>query len=100
MATGGTGEVAAHGKVVMGGLEKAVKNLNNIKKAYASLSVMHSEKLHVDPDNFRVGVKLLADCVTVCVAMKFGPSVFTPDVQEVWQKFLDVVVSALGRQYH
>ncbi|KAI4900630.1 hypothetical protein NFI96_029200 [Prochilodus magdalenae] len=92
----GNPKVAAHGKTVMGGLERAVKNLDNIKAAYAQLSVMHSEKLHVDPDNFRI----LADCVTVCVAMKFGPSVFTADVQEAWQKFLAVVASALGRQYH
>ncbi|XP_072532669.1 hemoglobin subunit beta-like [Salminus brasiliensis] len=92
----GNPKVAAHGKVVMGGLERAIKNMDNIKAAYASLSVMHSEKLHVDPDNFR----LLGDCITVCVAMKFGPSVFTADVQEAWQKFLAVVASALGRQYH
>ncbi|KAI4903384.1 hypothetical protein NFI96_010788 [Prochilodus magdalenae] len=92
----GNSKVAAHGKTVMGGLERAVKNLDNIKAEYASLSIMHSEKLHVDPDNFRI----LADCVTVCVAMKFGPSVFTADVQEAWQKFLAVVASALGRQYH
>ncbi|XP_036422743.1 hemoglobin subunit beta-like [Colossoma macropomum] len=92
----GNPKVANHGKTVMGGLERAVKNLDNIKAVYASLSVMHSEKLHVDPDNFR----LLADCITVCVAMKFGPSAFTPEVQEAWQKFLAVVASALGRQYH
>ncbi|KAL7830711.1 hypothetical protein SRHO_G00318380 [Serrasalmus rhombeus] len=92
----GNPKVAAHGKTVMGGLDRAVKNLDNIKAAYAQLSVLHSEKLHVDPDNFR----LLADCITVCAAMKFGPSVFTADVQEAWQKFLCVVASALSRQYH
>ncbi|KAF7225644.1 hemoglobin subunit beta-A [Nothobranchius furzeri] len=92
----GNPKVANHGKTVMGGLESAVKNLDNIKNTYAKLSVMHSEKLHVDPDNFRV----LAECITVCVAAKFGPSVFTAGVQEAWQKFLAVVVSALGRQYH
>ncbi|XP_047428233.1 hemoglobin subunit beta-A-like [Mugil cephalus] len=92
----GNPKVAQHGKTVMGGLENAVKNLDNIKSAYAKLSVMHSEKLHVDPDNFRV----LAEIISVCVAAKFGPSVFTADVQEAWQKFLAVVVSALGRQYH
>ncbi|XP_028310220.1 hemoglobin subunit beta-1 [Gouania willdenowi] len=89
-------KVAAHGKVVMGGLENAVQNMDSIKTAYAKLSVMHSEKLHVDPENFR----LLAECITICVAAKFGSSVFTPSVQETWQKFLAVVVSALGRQYH
>ncbi|KAG7459453.1 hypothetical protein MATL_G00210740 [Megalops atlanticus] len=92
----GNPKVAAHGKIVMGGLERAIKNMDNIKDAYKDLSVMHSEKLHVDPDNFR----LLAECITVCVAAKFGPSVFTADVQEAWQKFLAVVASALGRQYH
>ncbi|XP_026229074.1 hemoglobin subunit beta-1 [Anabas testudineus] len=95
-AIAGNPKVCEHGKTVMGGLESAVKNLDNIKNTYAKLSVMHSEKLHVDPDNFR----LLAECITVCCAMKFGPSVFTPEVQEAWQKFLAVVVSALGRQYH
>ncbi|XP_029913532.1 hemoglobin subunit beta-like [Myripristis murdjan] len=92
----GNAKVSTHGKTVMGGLDRAVKNLDDIKNAYKALSVMHSEKLHVDPDNFR----LLGDVATVCVAAKFGPSVFTPDVQEAWQKFLSVVVSALGRQYH
>ncbi|XP_014194761.2 hemoglobin subunit beta-A [Haplochromis burtoni] len=92
----GNPKVAQHGRTVMGGLENAVKNLDNIKQTYANLSVMHSEKLHVDPDNFRV----LAECISLCVAAKFGPSVFTAEVQEAWQKFLCVVVSALGRQYH
>uniref|UniRef100_A0A1A8N0S6 Globin domain-containing protein n=2 Tax=Nothobranchius TaxID=28779 RepID=A0A1A8N0S6_9TELE len=92
----GNPKVANHGKTVMGGLESAVKNMDNVKNTYAKLSVMHSEKLHVDPDNFR----LLAECISVCVAAKFGPSVFTAGFQEAWQKFLAVVVSALGRQYH
>lgn len=50
----GNPKVAAHGKTVMGGLELAIKNMDNIKGAYAKLSQMHSEKIHVDPDNFRV----------------------------------------------
>ncbi|XP_018610021.1 hemoglobin subunit beta-like [Scleropages formosus] len=92
----GNAKVANHGKVVMGGLDRAIKNMDNIKGVYKDLSVMHSEKLHVDPDNFR----LLSDCITVVVAEKFGPHVFTPEVQEAWQKFLNVVASALSRQYH
>lgn len=44
--------------------------------------------------------QLLADCITVCVAAKLGPAVFSADIQEAFQKFLAVVVSALGRQYH
>lgn len=50
----GNVQVVIHGKLIMNGLDRAVKNLDNIKQVYAPLSVMHSEKLHVDPDNFRV----------------------------------------------
>ncbi|KAL7830723.1 hypothetical protein SRHO_G00318500 [Serrasalmus rhombeus] len=87
--------VAAHGTVVLHGLDKAVKNMDNIKATYAELSVLHSEKLHVDPDNFR----LLADCLTIVVAARLG-SGFTADVQAAFQKFLAVVISALTKQYH
>ncbi|KAL6457316.1 hypothetical protein MHYP_G00342790 [Metynnis hypsauchen] len=86
--------VAAHGAVVLRGLDKAVKNMDNIKTAYAELSVLHSEKLQVDPDNFR----LLADCLTIVVAAKLG-SGFTADVQAAFQKFLAVVTAALRKQY-
>ncbi|XP_048026543.1 hemoglobin beta embryonic-2 [Megalobrama amblycephala] len=87
--------VAAHGTVVLHGLDKAMKNMDDIKNAYTDLSVLHSEKLHVDPDNFR----LLGDCLTIVIAANMGTS-FTADVQAAWQKFLAVVVSALRRQYH
>ncbi|KAG7491835.1 hypothetical protein MATL_G00008390 [Megalops atlanticus] len=86
--------VAAHGTVVLHGLDRAMKNMDDIKATYADLSVLHSEKLHVDPDNFR----LLADCLTIVIAGQMG-NAFTPDVQAAWQKFLAVVVSALCRQY-
>uniref|UniRef100_A0A8C2HAC2 Hemoglobin beta embryonic-2 n=1 Tax=Cyprinus carpio TaxID=7962 RepID=A0A8C2HAC2_CYPCA len=88
-------KVAAHGVVVLHGLDRAMKNMDDIKNTYAELSVLHSEKLHVDPDNFR----LLADCLTIVIAANMGTS-FTADVQAAWQKFLAVVVSALRRQYH
>ncbi|KAM9493932.1 hemoglobin subunit beta-like [Clarias gariepinus] len=94
-AIAGNPNVAAHGLTVMRGLEKAVKNLDNIKGTYAELSVLHSEKLHVDPDNFR----LLADCITIVVASTLGAG-FTAEVQAALQKFLAVGVSALGKQYH
>ncbi|XP_060753509.1 hemoglobin subunit beta-like [Tachysurus vachellii] len=92
----GNPKVAAHGKVVIQGLEKGVKNLDNVKGVYAKLSELHSETLHVDPSNFT----LLANCLTVCLAAKLGPSAFTPEVHETWQKFLNVVVDALCKQYH
>uniref|UniRef100_A0A3B1J6L8 Globin domain-containing protein n=1 Tax=Astyanax mexicanus TaxID=7994 RepID=A0A3B1J6L8_ASTMX len=52
--------VAAHGVVVLHGLDRAVKNMDNIKATYAELSVLHSEKLHVDPDNFRVTLTIFS----------------------------------------
>ncbi|XP_038559132.1 hemoglobin subunit beta-2-like [Micropterus salmoides] len=88
-------QVAAHGKTILHGLDRAVKNMDNIKATYAELSVLHSEKLHVDPDNFR----LLSDCLTVVVASVMGKE-FTSEVQAAFQKFLAVVVSSLGKQYH
>ncbi|XP_077481225.1 hemoglobin subunit beta-1-like [Stigmatopora argus] len=88
-------QIAAHGTKILHGLDRALKNMDSIKETYAELSILHSEKLHVDPDNF----KLLADCLTIVIAAKMGSS-FNPDIQASWQKFLSVVVSALGRQYH
>ncbi|XP_028331575.1 hemoglobin subunit beta-1-like [Gouania willdenowi] len=86
--------IAAHGVKILHGLDRALKNMDNIKETYAELSVLHSEKLHVDPDNF----KLLSDVLTIVIAAKLGTD-FTPEVQATFQKFLAVVVSALGKQY-
>ena len=55
-------KIANHGKVVLHGLDRAVKNMDNIKTEYAELSVLHSEKLHVDPDNFRVSLLKQGTC--------------------------------------
>uniref|UniRef100_I3KUU6 Globin domain-containing protein n=1 Tax=Oreochromis niloticus TaxID=8128 RepID=I3KUU6_ORENI len=88
-------KVAAHGKVVMQGLEKAVKNMDNIKATFTELSTLHSEKLQVDPDNFM----LLGDCLAIVVASQLGED-FTPEVHAAFQKFLAVVVSSLRRQYY
>uniref|UniRef100_A0A672K8B0 Hemoglobin beta embryonic-2 n=1 Tax=Sinocyclocheilus grahami TaxID=75366 RepID=A0A672K8B0_SINGR len=75
---------------------EAIMSNPKVANTYAELSVLHSEKLHEDPDNFRV---FLADCLTIVIAATMGTS-FTADVQAAWQKFLAVVVSALRRQYH
>ncbi|XP_044036530.1 hemoglobin subunit beta-1-like [Siniperca chuatsi] len=88
-------KVAAHGKVVLKALDEAVKNIDNIRGTYAALSRMHCEKLHVDPDNFR----LLADCITIAVACKLR-SAFNPQAQATWQKFLSAVVEAMSSQYY
>lgn len=43
--------------------------------------------------------QLLSDCLTIVIAGKLG-SKFTAEYQATLQKFLAVVVSALGKQYH
>ncbi|XP_029945161.1 hemoglobin subunit beta-like [Salarias fasciatus] len=88
-------KVAAHGRVVLQGLVQAVSNMDNIKAAFADLSVLHSEKLHVDPGNF----KLLGDCLTIVIASQLGKD-FTAEVQQAFQKFLNVVVASLQKQYY
>ncbi|CAL8265309.1 hemoglobin subunit beta [Gadus morhua] len=87
--------VANHGKKVLHGLDRAVKNMDHIKESYCELSQLHSDQFHVDPDNFR----LLADCLAIAIATQWG-SAFTPDIQAAFQKFLSVVVFSLGSQYH
>nr|AAH76338.1 Zgc:92880 [Danio rerio]AAI64891.1 Zgc:92880 protein [Danio rerio] len=90
----GNPKVSEHGKTVLKALEKAVKNVDDIKTTYAQLSQLHCEKLNVDPDNF----KLLADCLSIVIATNFGPA-FNPAVQSTWQKLLSVVVAALTSRY-
>lgn len=60
-------KIAAHGTVVLQGLEKALKNMDNIKNTFTALSVLHSEKLQVDPGNFQVGV--LKQCAANILVM-------------------------------
>ncbi|XP_029013625.1 hemoglobin, beta adult 2 [Betta splendens] len=88
-------KVAAHGKVVLTALDRAVRNMDDIKGVYASLSRLHYEKLHVDPDSFR----LLADCITISFACKLRSSL-DPQTQATWQKFLSAVVDAMSSQYY
>ncbi|XP_037646978.1 hemoglobin subunit beta-2-like isoform X1 [Sebastes umbrosus] len=91
----GNAMVAKHGTTILHGLDRGVKNMDNMKATYAELSVLHSEKLHVDPDNFR----LLSECFTIVVAGRLG-NAFTGEIQAAFQKFLNVVVASMGRQYH
>ncbi|KAM4535675.1 hemoglobin cathodic subunit beta-like [Fundulus diaphanus] len=87
-------KLAALGKIVLRGLDTAVKNMDNIKPTCASLSRLHYEKIQVDPDNFR----LLAECITISMACKLKAEL-NPQVQATWQKFLSAVVEAMNSQY-
>ncbi|XP_066467132.1 hemoglobin subunit beta-like [Tiliqua scincoides] len=77
--------VKEHGKKVLTSFGDAIKNLDNTKETFAKLSVLHREKLRVDPENFR--------------AAHFGKE-FTPEVQAAYRKLVGAVSHALGRQYH
>ena len=50
----GNPKVKAHGKKVLTSFGEAIKNLDNLKGAFAKLSELRCDKLHVDLENFRV----------------------------------------------
>ncbi|XP_015227540.1 hemoglobin subunit beta-1-like [Cyprinodon tularosa] len=87
-------KLSALGKVVLTAVDNTVKNMDNFKEMYDSLSRLHYEKIKVDPDNFR----LLAECITIIIACKLKAEL-NPQVQATWQKFLSAVVEAMSSQY-
>ncbi|KAM7131840.1 LOW QUALITY PROTEIN: hemoglobin subunit beta-like [Ciconia maguari] len=87
--------VHAHGRKVLTSFGEAVKNLDNIKKCFAQLSKLHCEKLHVDPENFR----LLGDILIIVLAAHFSKD-FTPACQSAWQKMVHVVAHTLAHEYN
>ncbi|KFV48385.1 Hemoglobin subunit rho [Gavia stellata] len=87
----GNPKVRAHGKKVLTSFGEAVKN----QATHAKLSELHCEKLHVDPENFR----LLGDILIIVLAAHFGKE-FTPACQATWQKLVGVVAHALAYKYH
>lgn len=52
----GNPKVKAHGKKVLNSFSDGLKNLDNLKGTFAKLSELHCDKLHVDPENFRVSL--------------------------------------------
>ncbi|XP_026303267.1 hemoglobin subunit epsilon [Piliocolobus tephrosceles] len=91
----GNPKVKAHGKKVLTSFGEAIKNMDNLKTAFAKLSELHCDKLHVDPENF----KLLGNVLVTVLAIHFGKE-FTPEVQASWQKMVAGVASALSSRYH
>uniref|UniRef100_A0A8C5NMS7 Hemoglobin subunit beta n=1 Tax=Junco hyemalis TaxID=40217 RepID=A0A8C5NMS7_JUNHY len=91
----GNPKVQAHGKKVLTSFGEAVKNLDGIKNTFSALSELHCDKLHVDPENFR----LLGDILVIVLAAHFTKD-FTPACQATWQKLVGLVAHALARKYH
>ncbi|KAI4564362.1 hypothetical protein MJT46_010160 [Ovis ammon polii x Ovis aries] len=91
----GNAKVKAHGKKVLDSFSNGVQHLDDLKGTFAQLSELHCDKLHVDPENFR----LLGNVLVVVLARHFGKE-FTPELQAEFQKVVAGVASALAHRYH
>ncbi|XP_020760940.2 hemoglobin subunit beta-3 [Odocoileus virginianus] len=91
----GNPKVKAHGKRVLDAFSEGLKHLDDLKGAFAQLSELHCDKLHVDPENFR----LLGNVLVVVLARNFGGE-FTPVLQADFQKVVAGVANALAHRYH
>ncbi|XP_071326169.1 hemoglobin subunit alpha-B-like [Trachinotus anak] len=87
-------QVRKHGAVIMGGVGKAVKGIDDLTRTMSSLSELHAFKLRVDPANF----KILAHNILLVLAM-YLPADFTPEVHVAFDKFLQRLALALSERY-
>nr|QLJ83456.1 hemoglobin subunit betaA [Damaliscus pygargus phillipsi] len=88
-------KVKAHGKKVLDSFSNGMKHLDDLKGTFSSLSELHCDKLHVDPENFR----LLGNVLVVVLARHHGGE-FTPGLQAGFQKVVAGVANALAHRYH
>nr|AJQ21923.1 beta-globin [Peromyscus maniculatus] len=91
----GNAKVKGHGKKVIDSFGEGLKHLDNLKGTFASLSELHCDKLHVDPENF----KLLGNMIVIVMAHHLGKD-FTPAAQAAYQKVVSGVATALAHKYH
>ncbi|XP_007533488.1 hemoglobin subunit beta [Erinaceus europaeus] len=91
----GNPKVKAHGAKVLQSMGDGIKNLDNLKGTFSKLSELHCDKLHVDPENFR----LLGNVLVCVLARHFGKD-FTPAAQAAFQKVVVGVANALAAKYH
>ncbi|XP_040613295.1 hemoglobin subunit beta-like [Mesocricetus auratus] len=88
-------QVKAHGKKVIHSFADGLKHLDNLKGTFSSLSELHCDKLHVDPENFR----LLGNMIIIVLSHDLGKD-FTPSAQAAFQKVVAGVANALAHKYH
>ncbi|XP_053566462.1 hemoglobin subunit beta-2-like [Bombina bombina] len=93
-AIAGNVKVQAHGKKVLSSVGNAIQHLDDVKKSLSNLSEIHSQKLHVDPENF----KRFGEVLIVVLASRLGTA-FTPQVQATFEKFIAVLVAGLSARY-
>uniref|UniRef100_A0A8D1WDA8 Hemoglobin subunit theta 1 n=1 Tax=Sus scrofa TaxID=9823 RepID=A0A8D1WDA8_PIG len=87
----GSAQVKAHGRKVADALTLAVDRLDDLPRALSALRELHTQRLRVDPVNF----KLLGHCLLVTLARHY-PGDFSPGLQASLDKFLSHVTSALA----
>uniref|UniRef100_A0A8C9P0X8 Globin domain-containing protein n=1 Tax=Spermophilus dauricus TaxID=99837 RepID=A0A8C9P0X8_SPEDA len=85
----GNAKVKAHGKKVIDSFSNSLKHLDNLKGTFESISELHCDKLHVDPENFR---QLNSSIILLLE--------FTPQVQAAFQKVVTGVANAMTHKYH
>ncbi|XP_040613328.1 hemoglobin subunit beta-like [Mesocricetus auratus] len=88
-------QVKAHGKKVIHSFADGLKHLDNLKGTFSTLSELHCDKLHVDPENFR----LLGNMIIIVLSHHLGKE-FTPCAQAAFQKVVAGVANALAHKYH
>nr|P02134.1 RecName: Full=Hemoglobin subunit beta; AltName: Full=Beta-globin; AltName: Full=Hemoglobin beta chain [Pelophylax lessonae] len=88
-------KVLAHGEKVLAAIGEGLKHPENLKAHYAKLSEYHSNKLHVDPANFR----LLGNVFITVLARHFQHE-FTPELQHALEAHFCAVGDALAKAYH
>nr|P02087.3 RecName: Full=Hemoglobin subunit beta; AltName: Full=Beta-globin; AltName: Full=Hemoglobin beta chain [Dasypus novemcinctus]AAZ22684.1 beta-globin [Dasypus novemcinctus] len=88
-------KVKAHGKKVLTSFGEGMNHLDNLKGTFAKLSELHCDKLHVDPENF----KLLGNMLVVVLARHFGKE-FDWHMHACFQKVVAGVANALAHKYH
>ncbi|XP_065799948.1 hemoglobin subunit epsilon-4-like [Muntiacus reevesi] len=91
----GNPKVKAHGRKVLNSFGNAIKHMDDLKGTFEDLSELHCDKLHVDPENFR----LLGNMILIVLATHFSKE-FTPQMQAAWQKLTNAVANALAHKYH
>ncbi|MBN3303864.1 hemoglobin subunit alpha [Amia ocellicauda] len=90
----GSAPVRKHAKTIMGAVNDAINNIDNLRASLGVHSDLHAFKLRVDPANF----KILSHNIIVAVAY-FFPGELTPEVHVSLDKFLAALSLALAEKY-
>uniref|UniRef100_A0A8C6MVH4 Hemoglobin beta, bh2 n=1 Tax=Mus spicilegus TaxID=10103 RepID=A0A8C6MVH4_MUSSI len=94
-ATEGNSKLKALGKKMIESFSEGLQPLDNLKYTFASLSELHHDKLHMDPENF----KLLGSMIVIVLSPHFGNN-FTPALQAAFEKVVAAVADAMAYKYY